>query len=49
MLVDGFSDDGMDDDGVGESVEVAFSFSNFNVVRLFYCFFPNWRCGMEGD
>jgi hypothetical protein len=40
VLVDGFSDDGMDDDGVGESVEVAsFSFSNFNVVRLFYCFF----------
>ena len=29
VLVDGFSDDGMDDDGVGESVEVAsFSFSN---------------------
>jgi hypothetical protein len=24
VLVDGFSDDGMDDDGVGESVEVAF-------------------------
>ena len=31
MLVDGFSDDGMDDDGVGESVEVASLFSRISM------------------
>jgi hypothetical protein len=38
VLVDGFSDDGMDDDGVGESVEVAFFSLEFQCSTFFYRF-----------